>query len=477
MRRLIAEPARYVDRLGRAVATGWDAFFFRPADPTPVGLIRLCLGLLLLWDFGVLGLDLHAFLGADGWADPEAVRFIRDRVGPTGPSWSFWFLVPDPWLTPAYAVCMAVLLLFTVGLWSRTTSALTWAIVVSTAGRSPVIVFGFDQAASMLAFYLAVTGSSGRAVSIDRFVHRWRTHRAEFAARCRGRRPFDGAIGDGTPEPSVGANLCLRLIQLHLCVIYGVAGLAKLQQPIWWEGGAVLSLLGYAEFRPVDLTALARWPMVLMAFSHAALFLEVAYPVLIWPVVLRPIVLASVAALHLGIAASMGLYEFALAMIVANLAFVSGPWLRSLVTGRSPVPVRVVYDGACPFCRSAVAIGGAADPSRTIEWVDLTAVAVAEVHPGLTEAACVATVHVVGPGDRVRTGFDAVVAVARRAPLLWPLAVVGPLPGVSTVGDLLYNRIASDRPRDEDRIEATAPGDPAGARDGGRRRPDRKARR
>ena len=133
--------------------------------------------------------------------------------------------------------CLAVLLLFTVGLWSRTTAVLAWAIVVSTAGRSPVIVFGFDQAASMLAFYLAVTGSSGQAVSIDRFIHRWRTHRAEFAARRRGRPAASTArSATGPPSRASSANLCLRLIQLHLCVIYGMAGLAKLQQPIWWEG-------------------------------------------------------------------------------------------------------------------------------------------------------------------------------------------------------------------------------------------------
>ena len=39
-----------------------------------------------------------------------------------------------------------------------------------------------------------------------------------------------------------------------------------------------------------------------------------------------------VAALHLGIGLTLGLFEFSLAMMAANLAFVSGPWLRSLVT-------------------------------------------------------------------------------------------------------------------------------------------------
>ena len=44
-------------------------------------------------------------------------------------------------------------------------------------------------------------------------------------------------------------------------------------------------------------------------------------------------------------------------MIAANLAFVSGPWLRSLVAGRDvDQPAgRVLYDGACPRCRASMA--------------------------------------------------------------------------------------------------------------------------
>ena len=44
--------------------------------------------------------------------------------------------------------------------------------------------------------------------------------------------------------------------------------------------------------------------------------------------------IAGAVILHLGIAlVAPGLTEFGLAMIAANLAFVSGAWLRSLVTG------------------------------------------------------------------------------------------------------------------------------------------------
>ncbi|MEW4570550.1 DCC1-like thiol-disulfide oxidoreductase family protein [Tautonia sp. JC769] len=446
MRRLITGPAAYFASLGRATARGWDAFLFRPADPTPVGLIRLALGLLLLWDFAILGLDLHAFLGSGGWADPEALAFFRDLERDRW-SWSLWSFVPDPLLVPAYVGCLVVLLLFTVGLWSRTTAVLAWLIVVSTVRRAPVMVFGFDQAASMVALYLAVTGASGRAVSLDRFFGRLKGTK-EAVDRGRSATPLEGPEGDGRPRGSIAANLCLRLIQVHLCIIYGLAGLAKLQHPIWWEGYAFMSLLGYAEFRPVDLTWLARWPMLLMLFSHGALWLEILYPVLVWVGRLRPLVISLTIALHLGIAVTMGLYEFALAMIVANLAFASGPWLRSLVTGKDPEPLKVLYDGACGMCRASVAMGSAADPGRMVDWIDVTTMDVKTVHPGLDERASLESVHSVGPGDRIRSGFETVVAVARRVPLVWPLGLLGGLPGVSSVGQALYEMVSARRRRD-----------------------------
>ena len=45
-------------------------------------------------------------------------------------------------------------------------------------------------------------------------------------------------------------------------------------------------------------------------------------------------------------------------------------------------------------------------------------------------------------------GYDAVMDPRAWLPLLWPLAVVGSLPGVSAVGRRVYNAIAASRPRD-----------------------------
>ena len=123
------------------------------------------------------------------------------------------------------------------------------------------------------------------------------------------------------------------MLQLHLAMIYGSAGLSKLMGPEWWNGTAMEMIVLTPEFRRFDLIWLFRYPTQLALATHFGLLLEIVYPVLIWFRKLRPLVITSVVFLHVGIDLMLGLTEFGLAMIVANITFMSGFWLRGLVTG------------------------------------------------------------------------------------------------------------------------------------------------
>jgi predicted DCC family thiol-disulfide oxidoreductase YuxK len=173
------------------------------------------------------------------------------------------------------------------------------------------------------------------------------------------------------------------------------------------------------------------------------------YPALIWVKILRPLVLAAVVGLHVGIAVvSPGLAEFTLIMLAANLAFVSGPWVRGLVTGLHQPGLTVLYDGACPRCRKTMALVTAADPDHVIEPVDLMAVDVSLVHPSLAREKCLQSMHVVAANGQITAGFDAVRTLTGRVPLFWPLAAIACLPGLAWLGRRVYNVIAANRPRD-----------------------------
>ncbi len=451
MRRLLSETGRYLARVVDAVRVGWDAFFFTPADPTALGLIRVAIGLLAFWSLLVFGLDLQDYFGSDGWAEPSAIRMAQRAT-----AWSFWFLVPDGGLRLAWIVCLIVLAMYIVGLFSRWTAVLAWVIVVSTVRRVPIALFGFDQVISPLTLYLAATGASGQAVSLDRFLRRWRQSRSAASGGPLPSRSDVEVSGrpvspaePGVPVATISANLALRLIQLHLVAIYAMASLGKLQGPSWWDGSAIWKTMTSGEFVVGDFTPMADWPMAINLLTHASLALELLYPILIWIAIARPLVLVGVVAMHAGIALmSPGLTEFSLAMLTANLAFVSSTWLRRLATGRERPALRVLFDGACPRCRASMALVTAADPGDTIEPIDLTAVDVRSVDPRLTREACMQSMHAVSASGRIAAGFVAVRSIGSHLPLFSPFAAIAHLPGIASIGRIVYNRIAATRPRD-----------------------------
>lgn len=311
MRRALTAPFVYLADLIVSAVRGWNVFFFTPADPTSLGLIRLIVGGLVVWSLGTLGLDLEDYVGSNAWVHPDLMTHYWTTRG-VWTVWSFWLWVPDRMLWPVWGLCMGICSAFMLGLFTRATGILTWAIVIATMQRSPVSMFGFDAVLSTLLLYLAVFGASGQALSIDRLLRN---------RHVRTPQP---------PPPSVSANLTLRMIQLHFCLIYAVSGLAKLRGDAWWNGSALEYILITPEFRVFDLTWLLNYQRFLHLSTHCALFLEVTYPVLIWVRKLRPLMLAGIVGMHLGISLTLGLHVFSVAMIAGNLSFVSGGALRRL---------------------------------------------------------------------------------------------------------------------------------------------------
>ena len=56
-------------------------------------------------------------------------------------------------------------------------------------------------------------------------------------------------------EPSVAANVALRLFQVHFCIIYINSGMSKLQGAAWWNGEAHLADAGELRVHPRALRA------------------------------------------------------------------------------------------------------------------------------------------------------------------------------------------------------------------------------
>ena len=291
------------------VIAGWNCFWFTPVDPATLAVIRICTGAMLFYTHLVWSFDLDSFFGGNPWISEDAMRTLR----PDSYVWSYFFWIhSDKLLWTMHIAALVVFALLTLGLFSRLMSVLAFIATLSYITRVPGALFGLDQINLMLAMYLMI-GPSGAAYSLDRLIARRRT-------------------GQGLPPagPSVAANIAIRLVQLHMCIIYLFAGLSKLEGNSWWSGNAMWLAFGNYEYQSIDMTWMARHPLLVNLLTHLTIFWEIYYCALIWPRKLRPIMLALAVPMHLGIALCLGMMTFGLVMLIGNLAFVPPRIIRAL---------------------------------------------------------------------------------------------------------------------------------------------------
>jgi hypothetical protein len=111
-----------------------------------------------------------------------------------------------------------------------------------------------------------------------------------------------------------------RVLQLHLCVIYFFSGLTKCLGIGWWDGSSVWRALIRPPFNIIDPELLVRWKYLLPVAGIVTWALEISYPFFIWNSRTRNIWLMCICVLHAAIGLTMGMYLFALVMIVLNVA-------------------------------------------------------------------------------------------------------------------------------------------------------------
>jgi hypothetical protein len=293
-------------------AQAWNSFWFTPADPLPLAVVRIATGLILTWSCLVWLLDADAFFGPRGWLAPGDVWRMNDQPW----QWSWFFAADGPNAVRVLGgIALVAAIMLTIGLATPLAAVVSLIGLVCAANRAPLNTFGLDDTLGLLLIGLAV-GPSGARLSLDAKLF--------------------GGVEQGRGAASVRANVALRLIQVHLCVVYFFSGCGKLFGASWWEGTALWGAAANVQYRTLDLTWLARHPLVVNAITLSTLFWEVGYAALIWPRLTRPVFLAMAALVHLGIGLTMGMMEFGLAMLVANLAFVPAATWRRLLPDPAP---------------------------------------------------------------------------------------------------------------------------------------------
>jgi HTTM domain len=333
----------------RDLAAGWNRFWFAPQDPTTVAAIRIGVGLVLLYIHLASTPALLDQIGPKAWIDAKAIEQVKGMSSPAdwqrhlADHWwgqSVWFYVQDPAAIYAvHALFLAAILCFTLGQFSRTATVVVWLFHLSYIHRSLLAWHGMDSVLVMLLFCL-MFAPTGAALSLDRY---WRQRRATREAK------YGRARDLSVPEPSWTANLAIRMIQIHMCVIYLCAGLAKIKGARWWDGTAVWTTMTLQEFAPFDVSWLAHGGDTLCLVVSTAgvvltLFVEISFAFLIWNARWRPVLLLLAVLMHVGIGVFMGLGTFQAVMLLGDLSFIAPESVRGMLdkwTGKSsPAIVR-----------------------------------------------------------------------------------------------------------------------------------------
>lgn len=274
-------------------------FLFTPAEPSPLALLRLgvsVLALVQVWILWPYLLQLYGNFGLVQWALTEAANESWM------PSIGKLCLLLQPYGVTSSACVHGVFAVYVLGLaglalgWkTRVWAVIAWLAHALTMNTGFFSVYGADTMIQICLFY-CVCMPVGAAWSLDQWLLR---------------RPV---------VPTAGTRLALRVLQLHLCLIYLDAGTAKMRSIEWWSGEAIWRALVQPQFAVFDFTWLARVPVLAMIVCWCVLLIETGYPFLIWPQRTRPLWVAATIGLHLGIGLFMGLWLFASIMIIMTVS-------------------------------------------------------------------------------------------------------------------------------------------------------------
>lgn len=282
-------------QLATWLGTGVAAWLSRPASARPLAAWRIGLAAIILlqaWACSGSLFEIYGSNGIVGWDLSEhllqpgvpRVSWLVDALEPLGVNESAC-------IRGLFAVHMASLAGLLLGWHTRPMAVLAWLTHLTLKSSGRMMAYGVDEFQLISLFYF-VWMPVGHAWSLDTLAGRVST------------------------APTAWARLSLRVLQLHLCVVYFTSGWFKASGEEWRTGEAIWNVLMRPDFGQFDFSWLASVPWVAMLVCWATLAVELGYAFLVWPRWTRKPFAWATIGLHLGIFLFMGLWSFAAVMIV-----------------------------------------------------------------------------------------------------------------------------------------------------------------
>jgi len=425
----LAALARFGRQSVAAFDRAWSRLWFQDATTMPLEITRMGIGGALLIHYSFATAYLFEFWSDAGFMPLSRALQLKDPWAQ-----SIFYYLTAPWQLIAFHIvflfCCAT---FMVG-WR--TSWVKWVLPIGKISydyRNLVLDYGVDMVLSALLLILCLA-PVGRAMSLDRVR----------AVRAAKRGNLEAAL---PPYSSPWAGACIRLMQIQMAVIFFYTGVSKIKWDEWRNGDAIWMTLSTSDYyNNLYLYVLAHQYWIGVLATYLTIFIELAYPFLIWQRRSRPYMLAAAVFLHLEFAFFLGLIHFSFVMVMGHMSFLRPEWLQRLGAWwkRKAGDMEMIYDGQCGFCVRSMAWFLAFDGLGQIKIRDFRA----NPSPVISDAQLEKALYAVLPDGRALPGFEAYRHVVLRMPGLWWLVPFFYVPVLSRLlGHPIYNWVAANRSR------------------------------
>ncbi len=280
------------------------AFLFPSESDTWLTVFRIGLGLQVTLYALFLRSDWHYLFASSGkgLVGRELGEAITSSESPLIPQFG-WLIAAgrtlnvseETVLTLAWVGLLSAGGLLLLGLVCRPAAIVAWFLHLCAAESGGLLAYGADNFMTTALFYLMLCPLP------DRYS-------------------FDHWVAKTKPKNPQALGFWRRVLQVHLCFVYFIGGLAKFLGNGWWDGSNLWRALIRPPFNLISPDLLVHFKYALPFLGVSICLLEVSYPVFIWLKRTRWIWLASILVMHAAIGLMMGLYLFALVMIVMNVA-------------------------------------------------------------------------------------------------------------------------------------------------------------
>lgn len=286
----------------------WRQLWFAPVDARTVGLMRILLGIIILYTHLSLFVELPHVLGPSSelFAGESTIQWKHFSV--------YDYIRDADTLYLVHGLLTVPLLMMTVGFGGRISTAAALLVLLSMHHGNTWMLNGGDRLTRLMVLYMLFVPNTF-ALSVDAWL-----------ARRRGR-----------PLPAVVPCTTHRLVQLQIAFMYFASGLDKYDGSTWRNGSATYYAMSFQDLQRLPGTT--DWLLanpVFQGFTFLMSWVTVGWELLFgvlalwWPS--RMVAMVVGLFIHGGIAATMTVGCFSFITLWGYLAFLRperlAGWIR-----------------------------------------------------------------------------------------------------------------------------------------------------